>query len=146
MELSTYEYRDPSRLIWQLARRVQLSAGMVYVVLVARPSTEQRIVTTRALDLPALIGDYQEACEELQNVMRLLPIPAGPPPPDHSVETVLVRPGLCVFGPNESRWMEAWRYSNHLTNAFVGDLILVTEHGWCDFMTYEAGHSPALVA
>lgn len=40
--------------------------------------------------------------------------------------------------------MAAWRYSIHLANAFDGSMILVTEHGWCDFMTEEAGHSPAM--
>lgn len=40
----------------------------------------------------------------------------------------------------------AWRYSNHLTNAFDGGVMLVTEHGWADFMTDYAGHSPAMAA
>jgi hypothetical protein len=42
--------------------------------------------------------------------------------------------------------VSAWRYSNHLTNAFDGRMILVTEHGWTDFMTDTAGYSPAMVA
>lgn len=111
-----------------------------------RPATEQRIVTLRRLQTPALVDDYEDARAELYDVMQTLPIADHPHPLDHSVMTIVVRPGPCVFGPNESCWFMAWRYSNHLTNAYVGDLILVTEHGWCDFMTYEAGHSPVMAA
>jgi len=57
--------------------------------------------------------------------------------------TFVVRPGPCVFGPNESHWLYAWRYSNHFTNAYSSHIILVTEHGWCDFMTHQAGLTPA---
>jgi hypothetical protein len=60
--------------------------------------------------------------------------------------TFVVRPGLCVFGPNEGRWMSAWRYSNHLTNCFSGDVVLVTEHGWAALMADAGGHSPAMAA
>jgi hypothetical protein len=35
---------------------------------------------------------------------------------------VVVRRGLCVFGPNENRRPLDWRYSNHLTDAFAGSL------------------------
>lgn len=144
MDLHTFEYRDPAALINEVAERVPLSEDAVYVVLVARPDTAQDIVSVRRLGTPALIDDYIEACRELHDVMQTLPIPDRPHPLDHSVMTLVVRPGPCVFGPNESRWMNAWRYSNHFANAFSGGVILVTEHGWCDFMTNEAGHSPTM--
>ena len=118
----------------------------MHVVLVARPSSEQRIVTIRRLATPALIDDWHSASNEIYDVMQELPIPDRPARPDHSVLTVVVRPGLCVFGPNEGRWMSAWSYSNHFRNCFDGSVILVTEHGWADFMTDTAGHSPALAA
>lgn len=144
MKLKSYEFRDPARLVEEVAERVPLSPGAVYVVLVAHPSTAQRVVEVRRLESPAMIDDYWDARAELCELMRQLPIPEHPPPPRHAALTVVVRPGLCVFGPNEGRWMSAWRYSNHLTNAFDGDLILVTEHGWTDLMTEFAGHSPAM--
>ena len=37
------------------------------------------------------------------------------------------------------------RYANHLADLWTMQLILVTEYGWLDFMTYEAGLTPALV-
>lgn len=33
-------------------------------------------------------------------------------PPQPSAVTVIVRPGLCVFGPNEGRWLSAWLESS----------------------------------
>jgi hypothetical protein len=146
MTLHSYEFRSPAQLIEQVADEVPLVPGTAYVVLVAHPSTEQRIVAIRRLETPALIDDWYDASEEIHHVMRELAIPEEPRPPQHSALTVVVRRGYCAFGPNEGAWMNAWSYSNHLTNAFHGGLILVTEHGWADFMTDAAGHSPALVA
>jgi hypothetical protein len=144
MDLARYEYRDPARLVAEVAARVPLVEDTVHVALVRSPSTEQRIVTTRTLETPALIDEYEEASAELRGVMQSLPIPDRPAPLDHSVMTFVVRPGLCVFGPNESLWMLAWRYSHHFTNAYDGYVSLVTEHGWCDFMTRFADHEPAM--
>ena len=146
MTLHSSDVRSPAGLIGQVAGQVPLVGDSVYVVLVARPSMEQRIVAIHRLTTPALIDDWQEARDEIYDVMQQLPTPPRPAPLDHTVLTVLVRRGLCVFGPNEGRWMSAWRYSNHLTNAFDGRVILVTEHGWADFMTDTAGRSPALIA
>jgi hypothetical protein len=143
MELEPFDYRDHTRLVNEVDRRVALVENTAYVALVHQPSTTQRIVTAKKLAMPALIDDYQEACIELRKVMHRLPIPDSPRPPKHSVMTFVVRSGPCVFGPNERNWLFAWRYSNHLTNAYSSNLILVTEHGWCDFMTHEAGLTPA---
>lgn len=103
-------------------------------------------MTIQRFESPALIGHWMGARDEIYAVMQDLPIPDEPRPPKHTVVTVLVRPGLCVFGPNEGRWLTAWRYSNHLTNAFSGSIFLVTEYGWVDFMTDTAGHMPAMAA
>ena len=146
MTLRSYDFRSPAELVDQVALRVPLQADSVYVVLVARPSSEQRIVTIRRLATPALIDDWDFASNEIYDVMQESPIPDRSARPDHSMLTLVVRPGLCVFGPNEGRWMSAWRYSNHFRNCFDGSVILITEHGWVDLMTDTAGHSPALAA
>jgi hypothetical protein len=146
MTLHSSDVRSPAELIGQVAEQVPLFEDSVYVVLVARPSTDQRIVAVHRMMTPAVVNDWQEASDEIYDVMQQLPIPPHPAPVDHTAVTVLVRAGLCVFGPNEGLWMSAWRYSNHLTNAFDGRMILVTEHGWTDFMTDTAGYSPAMVA
>jgi hypothetical protein len=143
MELEPFDYRDHARLVNEVDRRVALVENSAYLALVHRPSTTQRVVTVKRLATPAVIDDYHEACAELREVMQRLPIPDAPRP-QHSVMTFVVRPGPCVFGPNERNWLLAWRYSNHLTQAFTGNLILVTEYGWCDLMTDEAGATPAV--
>ena len=33
-----------------------------------------------------------------------------------------------------------------LQDVYTGELILVTEHGWVDFMTDACGHEPRMVA
>jgi hypothetical protein len=141
MQLEPFEYRDHARLVHEVDRRVALVENSAYVALVYKPSTTQRLVTVRRLGTPGVIDRYEDACTELREVMQGLPIPDAPRP-QHSVMTFVVRPGACVFGPNERNWLFAWRYSNHLTQAFTSNLILVTEHGWCDFMTHEAGAAP----
>jgi hypothetical protein len=146
MSLKPYEFRSPAHLIEQVAAQVQLVPDTAYVVLVAHPSTEQRIVAIRRFQTPALIDDWRAASDEIFAVMQELAIPESPPPPTHAALSVLVRPGYCVFGPHEGHWMSAWSYSNHLTNAFHAGVILVTEHGWADFMTDTAGSSPTMAA
>lgn len=146
MTLLSYEFRSPSALIEQVADEVPLVPGTTYVVLVAHPSTEQRIVAIRRLEAPTRADHWQEARQEIYDVMQELAIPETPSPPQHSAILVVVRRGRCVFGPDEGAWLNAWKFSNHLTNAFTGGLILVTEHGWADLMTDTAGHTPALVA
>jgi hypothetical protein len=144
MKLEPYEYKDPAALITDVAGRVPLTEDTAYLVLVANPATEQRIVVLQRYDAPALLDDYDEARNEIYERVQALPIPDGGRP-RHSVMTVLVRRGLCVFGPQDLPWFQAWRYSNHLRPVFGSEFILVTEHGWCDLMTGSGGSRPALV-
>jgi hypothetical protein len=146
MSLESYEFKDPGRLIEEIAQRVALADDTVYVALVRHPATEQCLTALRRMNTPALIDDYFDACKEVRETMRGFAVPDQPRPPQHAAITVVVRSGLCVFGPNEGEWLKAWRYSNHLTNAYDGGVILVTEHGWLDLMTDCVGLSPALAA
>jgi hypothetical protein len=143
MALEPWDIKDPDLLIRAVAELVPLAEDTAYVVLVRRPSTQQEIVEIRKLDLPALLDDDDDISDELRDAVRSFGVP------DtreclHAVVTVLVRPGLCVMGPNEAVWLKGWRYANHFVRAFDGDLILVTEHGWTDFMTRFAGHAPRM--
>jgi hypothetical protein len=114
------------------------------LVLVCDPATEQRIVTIQPYDAPALLDDYKQARTEIRERVRKLALPEEPSP-RYSIMTVLVHRGLCVFGPKELPWFNAWKYSNHLRPVFDSEFILVTEHGWRDFMTDAGGHTPALL-
>src|SRR5690348_7560664 len=65
MTLHRYEFRSVEKLVGDVADQVSFVAGNVYVALVARPSTEQRLVKVRCLRTPALIDDWDDASVEL---------------------------------------------------------------------------------
>ena len=44
---------------------------------------------------------------------------------------------------NEAVWWTAERYANFIARVWPVKDILVTEHGWLDFMTNHAGSHPA---
>ena len=145
MTLRSSDLRDPHDLMRQLTTRVSLTEDTAFLLLVAEPSTRQELVTVQRLRTPAALSHWGEARDELQRTVESLTIPRGAGPPSHLLLTVVVRAGLCVFGPHEDQWLLAWRYSHHFAQAYDGGVILVTEHGWRDFMSDEAGFSPALV-
>ncbi|MGL5930343.1 MAG: hypothetical protein ACRCY8_15540 [Dermatophilaceae bacterium] len=65
-------------------------------------------------------------------------------PPRSVLVTVVCRTGRVVPGPEETFWMLAWHYSNHVRSAFDGDVYVVTEHGWTGCHDKRAGFTPAL--
>jgi hypothetical protein len=146
MTLHASHLRDPQALMAELTARMPLIDDTALLLLVAHPATSQELVAVQELTTPAVIAHWAPARDELRERVNGLGIPYEPGPPAHLLATVVVRSGLCVFGPNENRWFRAWRYSNHLAHAYDGGLILVTQHGWHDFSSDRAGLSPALVA
>ncbi len=145
MDIEPWDLRDPERLITDVATRTVLKDDTVLAVLVRQPSTEQKIVAVRRLDLSARQEGFEELRDVLCDLARSFPLP-DVRPPRHALVTVIVRRGRCVFGPNEGNWLSGWRYSNHFAPVYDSGLILVTEHGWADFMSQFAGHEPRLVA
>lgn len=143
MELKPYDVRDPAALIEEVAERIDLVEDTAWLALVHRPSTAQKLLDVRQLELPALLDDDEDISEVLRDAVDSLGI-GWRRHYEHALVTVVVRPGRCVFGPNELVWSMGWRYVNHLQAVFDGDLILVTEHGWLDMMTQEAGVEPAM--
>jgi hypothetical protein len=144
MELDPWELRDPAALVADIARRVPFEEDTSYVALVRLPSMAQQLIAVKRLPLPAFLDDDDEIGDALCRMTRSFGIGFTGRAPEHAVVTVVVRPGRCLFGPNEAVWCKGWRYSNHLESVYSGDLILVTEHGWADFMSGEAGHQPAM--
>jgi hypothetical protein len=59
------------------------------------------------------------------------------------VVPLLVRTGIVGGSRSEKTWALAWRYSNHNTDAFDRDIIVVTEHGWASLWSHAAGVLPA---
>ncbi len=144
MTLEPFEIRDPEQLITDVAEQVDLGEDTAHVVLVRAPSTTQEVIEVRTLDLPALLDDDDNISDDLCDLARSFAVP-DVRPPQHAVVTVIVRPGRCIFGPNEGVWLAGWRYSNHLAPIYDSDLILVTEHGWTDLMTTWSGRHPAML-
>ena len=142
-ELRAYDVRDPARLIADIAERVPLVQGSAHLALVRDVSTDQEVLRVDTLRLPAEILHWEEASEELCRVVDDWPVGFEPGAPRHTPVLVIVRPGLCVFGPNEAVWFMAECYANFMANLWSARKILVTEHGWLEFMTYEAGPTPA---
>jgi hypothetical protein len=145
-ELHPYDVRDPARLIAEIAEKTALVEGTAHLALVRDVSTEQRLLRVDTLRLPAEIIGWQEASNELRRVVDSWSLPEQGGAPRHTPVLVVVRPGLCVFGPNEAQWLMAERYANFLAPLWTAQDILVTEHGWLDFMTYEAGTTPAALS
>lgn len=141
MELRSFELRDPARLMKEVAERVSLTEDSAYAALVHHPSTNQTLLDVVAMPLPALLDDDDEISDELREVAESFGI-EWRHPIEHLLMTIVVRPGFTVLGPNERVWLSGWRYANHFQGMFTGDVIVVTEHGWLNFMTNEAGRSP----
>ncbi len=57
--------------------------------------------------------------------------------------TVVCRTGRTVTTANEWQWASAWRYANHFTDAYNGDIFAMTPHGWIS-LEGRAGLRPAL--
>lgn len=144
-ELAPYEFKDPGEVLEQVAAVHPLTPGTALVAVVEDPATRQRVTAVEALPVDSRVGEEEDLSGLLRETMQRLPVPQwSGGGPRHSVITVLVRPGLTVFGRIESVWVRGWRYSNHLMSAYTGDLILVTEHGWADIMTGWGGYQPKM--
>lgn len=58
--------------------------------------------------------------------------------------TVVCRDGEAAISAKEEQFFWGWRYSNHLTAAFHGDVYVVTPSGWAGLMGGWSGPTPAL--
>jgi hypothetical protein len=147
MTAEDWQLRDPGRIVADVMADHPLRGGDAFVLCVRDAPREQAVTSVVRID-PAhwrnLDRDGQS--QFLARTAQCLPIPDWQrgAPPNHSIVTLVVRRGLAVIGPAEAEWMVAWHYSNHLMHAFSADLILVTEHGWADFMTGWGGYEPSL--
>lgn len=143
MKIESFELRCPAELIEEVAGRVPLADDKAYAVLVGDPSRTQEVRAVAELTCGSSIEDNADVRQLLEELDTRWDPGVQNLPCDVIVVTILVRRGLCVWTPVEWAWARAWCYA--LTRLSVGDLITVTEHGWCDFITEHADHQPALV-
>jgi hypothetical protein len=146
MTLKSYQYRDPGEVVAQIAGRYELVDGDVLLVLVRDPSQDQEIVHVTRLEPKQWRDRDRDELEELLAAeARRMPVPVrGFGAPRHSIMTIVARRGFAVISASDAKWLPAWLYSNHLVDAFSGDVIVVTEHGWVDFTTGWGGHEPCV--
>jgi len=144
MTLADLQLRNTQQLVDDAAARQSLTEDSVTLVLVDRPSTRQHILAVRRLDVPANQSDGYALSRLLHEEMQELPIPPRGSDRSTIVVTIVARRGFNVWTRTEMSWAMAWRYSNHLTDAFVKDMIVVTEHGWASLDTHAGGSRPCL--
>ena len=146
MTLEPWEFRDPGAVVAAVLTENEHREGDASLVLVRDPSTDQEIVHTTYLPVRRTRGLNDSQREELlARSAQAMPIPVPPDlRPRHAIMTIVVRRGYAVIGPPEEKWLMAWHYSNHLVHVFTADLVVVTEHGWVDFMSGLGGLEPRL--
>ena len=144
-----WDVREPATLIGQALRRRRPKVGDVLVALVRSGDDADQalvdVVRVHRGELPRRhdASDLLRAQAETLGGERPW-VDGGWMPPAHVLVTLTCRSGRVVPGPDELFWLMAWRYSNHLANAYNGDVYLVTEHGWTGCMDKRAGFTPAL--
>jgi hypothetical protein len=141
-----WRLREPGQLITEVLAEYQVDDGDAVVACVRDASSEQMYVGAVHVSASRWRSlDRYDQSTFLGETAQQLPIPEWQPgPPNHSIVTVLARSGYAVSGRVEGEWAVAWLYSNHLTHAYLGDLILITEFGWTELGGRRGAHLPAL--
>lgn len=139
----------------------QSGAGLGEVVVAHVDMASQRVTGTRIVTSrrPAADTDGHPAPEgethraDLSRILRDVAIElAGerewvgdrPAPITGVLITVVCRTGYVVDTAADWRWLMGWRYANHNSSAFDGDVYIVTPHGWTGILDNRCGLSPVL--
>jgi len=144
MDLEPWDVRDPSALLDEIAARHDMHAGLVVVGLVEDPPRQQRLVDSTVAWDDRSPPEREECSDLIRSAVGRLPVVPRAIPPRHAYTTVVCRGGRAIIGPAEAVWLYGWRYANHLQPVFQGDLLLVTDHGWCSFDDDSGGSAPRL--
>lgn len=148
-DLPPHAFRDMGAVVTEVLSTHDLRPGDALLALVRRPS-EQAVVE----HVSRIRGGRWRALDDrgrsdlIRTVVDAMPVPpwsrgAGP---DHSVVTLVGRRGLAVAGAGEAAWWNAWWFSNCAAHVYKGDLVLVTEHGWCEVVGTHGGWTPRLAS
>lgn len=140
---------DPARVLTDVLRRVTAEPDAVFVAML-RTGEHQELVNVAQIHVGAPL-ELHDASELLRRHARSV---AGDRPwegsgwrrPQFLFVTVVCRRGRVIPSAQDYFWLTAWRYSNHCSNAFDGDIYLVTEHGWSGCVDRRAGFAPHLGA
>lgn len=145
--LERWDVANPERTLADVLSRVDAEPDDVLVAML-RIGEEQELVNVTRVHSGAQ-PDFDDArdllCRHAQSA-------AGDRPwegsrwrsPEFLLVTVVCREGRVVPTAADYFWLTAWRFSNHGSNAFDGDVYLVTEHGWTGCTDQRAGFRPRL--
>lgn len=139
-----------------IVRRGRARAGCTLIACVDNESQDVREVRRIATPVPYRGDDDEEenrATSALRDELFDIAQEIGPQrtfdgarwsPMLGTLVTVVCREGRAVSTDVEWQYLPAWRYSNHFTAAFEGDIFVVTPHGWASTLSEASGHTPAL--
>ena len=151
MTLRDYDLRDPGAVVGHVLDAHRPRDGDAYLTLVHDPPGAQTVVHVTPVPSTQWSAlDELDRSEFLRGRVHELAIDAPPfdittrRPPEHALVTVIARSGLAVFGAAELDWLLAWRYSNHHVRVYDAGLVLVTEHGWVDFISQRGASTPSV--
>lgn len=147
---------DRVRVLTDILNHGPAVPGITLVAHVDRATLAVREVRSLPT-LPAVVDedDYfnDKAIQELSEVLRAVALDSVPArtwdgvrhgPITGELITVVCRHGHATITPTETQYFLGWRYSNHLTAAFHGDVFVVTPAGWANILGDWCGKSPAL--
>ena len=132
--LDPWDLADPTRLLHDLAAVTPLLAGRSLLCQVARPATDQELVAHTEAWPDGRPVDDMRAQEEIEDAMRRIGHREWHWDDDvrltSAVVSVVIRDGRAVPRADDFAVISVLRYANNRFQALLGDLVIVTPHGW----------------
>jgi hypothetical protein len=143
-----WDVADPERTLTDVLREVSPEPDDVYVAMLRTSPGQHLVDVTRVHTGPQ--PDRFDTSGLLRRHARSRAgdrpwVGRGWQPPGFLFVTVVCRQGRVIPTDQDYFWLAAWRYTNHISNAFDGDVYLVTQHGWTGCMDRRAGFEPRLI-
>lgn len=134
---------DAASALTAVAGRVSLAAGSSYVAVF---DLAGKLVGARLLtDDDAERVGYPQGSRAIRTaVAALISDDVGPRPPEYVTHVIRCHDRYVVWGPDEPRWGYALIYGVQMLNTFVGEVIVLTPHGWTTGRRRATGHVPTL--
>jgi hypothetical protein len=138
---------EPERMLTDVFRELPREPDDVLVSMM-RTGDDQQLMDVKRVHTGAL-PERHDASALLRDHARSTAgerpwVGPGWQPLEFVFVTIVCREGRVVPTAQDYFWLLAWRYSNHISNAYDGDVYLVTEHGWTGCIDQRAGFEPRL--
>ena len=138
-----HDFRDIADLMDQIGTAHRFYDGAVLLALIRDPETTQEIVQVSHLPAGAYADDAT-ADKQVDDLLGSLPV-EDRREIGYRTLTIVVRRGFTVMGEIDLRWSDALKYGWKPDGCLTTAQVAVSEHGWVEFMTGEAGRTPAMV-